>query len=528
MKVWKLVAFVAVCAAAACAESPGSDSDDDGGGSSSSSSSGSGGEGAGVPICNGVGFESVALSWSLPDYGVDADGQSVFRYVAEDPLCFGEGRIRYQLLDLVGDTLPDMVVTENCATDPGTGATHWRVHENLGTGLSPDASGFGLPDYGVDADGQSVFRYLAEDPLCAGTGRIRYQVLDLLGDSKPDLVVTENCGADPATGSTQWRVHENVGGGFAAEATSFALPNYGTDADGQSVFRYLAEDPLCLAGGRFRYQVVDMVGDSRPDLVVTEHCTDDAATGSTQWRVHENDGNGFAAEPMLFALPSYGIDADGQSVFRYLAEDPICLNMGRLRYQLVDLLGDGKPDLVVTENCAADPATGSAQWRVHENGGSGFAAEPTLFTLPSYGADADGSSMLRYVAEDPICLAGGRRRFQTMDLTADGKPDLVVTENCTDDPATGAAHWRVHPNTGTGFSAEPIYWPLPEYGVDSDGQSVLRYVSEDPICAAGGRLRYQTLGLGTLNATDLVVSEHCDTDPAVGATSWLVHTVICE
>jgi hypothetical protein len=520
---------------AACVEEPLPADDDDGSSSSSGSgaagagtSTGSGAGGGSEPVCNGTQHDPTVSEWPLPSYGLDANGDGMFRYVAGDPYCPGGGRFRYQLVELDGDGLSDLVVTEHCDADLDTGASQWRVHLNQGAGFTAEPTMWALPSYGLDANGDGMFRYVASDPYCPGGGRFRYQLVELNGDDRPDLVVTEHCDADVETGSSQWRVHMGGDAGFAAEPTMWALPSYGLDANGDGMFRYVASDPYCPGGGRFRYQLVELNGDGKTDLVVTEHCDADMETGFSQWRVHLNEGAGFAAEPTYWTLPSYGRDANLDGMFRYVASDPYCPAGGRLRYQLADLDGDGMTDLVITEQCDADMDTGLAHWRLHPNQGSGFAAEPTYWTLPSYGRDTNLDAMFRYVASDPYCPGGGRLRYQLIDITADRKPDLLITKNCDADVDTGANQWLVHGNEGTGFAATPTPWGLPAYGLDANGDGMFRYVANDPYCPGGGRLRYQLVSIGTRGGADLLVTEQCDADTTTGVASWRLHPIMCS
>ncbi|PZR06327.1 MAG: hypothetical protein DI539_24535, partial [Flavobacterium psychrophilum] len=126
---------------------------------------------------------------------------------------------------------------------------------------------------------------------------------------------------------------------------------------------------------------------------------------------------------------------------------------------VVDMNGDGKPDLVHTENPAtngtADTFLNGQQkyWKVYLNTGTGFSATATQWNLPAV-------------------LDGYEHRFTdtyhvVVDMNGDGKPDLVHTEN----PATNGTqdtflngqqkYWKVYLNTGSGFSATATQWNLP-------------------------------------------------------------------
>ncbi|AKU92763.1 glycine-rich protein [Vulgatibacter incomptus] len=107
----------------------------------------------------------------------------------------------------------------------------------------------------------------------------------------------------------------------------------------------------------------------------------------------------------------------------------------------MDLDGDGKPDLVVT----ADATEDNRRWLVHKNTGSGFAATATEWSLPGDSPTTNGFNSI------------ASSWWTTMDLDGDGKPDLVVTADATEDNR----RWLVHKNTGSGFAATATEWSLP-------------------------------------------------------------------
>jgi hypothetical protein len=113
-------------------------------------------------------------------------------------------------------------------------------------------------------------------------------------------------------------------------------------------------------------------------------------------------------------------------------------------YSLIDLTGDGLPDLVVSYVCN-DLMTGNDYWLVYANTGSGFATVPTQFALPPGYSAGSG----RYVYSDPQdsvadCNGDNVPYYSLIDLTTTGHLDLVVSYVCASS-AVGNAYWLVYP-----------------------------------------------------------------------------------
>jgi hypothetical protein len=108
------------------------------------------------------------------------------------------------------------------------------------------------------------------------------------------------------------------------------------------------------------HTVMDVGGDGLPDLLVTARCND-ATIDRDHWLVYESSGNGFAATPANFALPS------GYSEFYGVATGAsYCDNRNVPHHSMLDLGGDGRPDLVVTGRCN-DTTIDSDHWLVYSN-----------------------------------------------------------------------------------------------------------------------------------------------------------------
>jgi hypothetical protein len=137
-------------------------------------------------------------------------------------------------------------------------------------------------------------------------------------------------------------------------------------------------------------------------------------------------------------------------------------NVSYRYWNLLDVNGDGKPDLVHTGDTTKSQqvwdVTGAPYWKVYLNTGSGFGAVKN-WPVPQNGA---------YEGLFATNTAGARF-WSTVDLDADGKPDLIQTADPTKGQqvwdASGSPYWKVSLNTGTSFGA-PINWSVPQSGAD--------------------------------------------------------------
>jgi hypothetical protein len=112
-------------------------------------------------------------------------------------------------------------------------------------------------------------------------------------------------------------------------------------------------------------------------------------------------------------------------------------------YTVVDLTGDGKADLVVESDCA-DSTVGATKWLVFPNTGSGFAQTAMSFSLPP-GYSSNTRTGAFGGPEGPLCSGTDVPFYTVVDLTGDGKADLVVESDCADS-TVGATKWLVFPN----------------------------------------------------------------------------------
>jgi hypothetical protein len=379
--------------------------------------------------------------------------------------------------------------------------------------FGPASLAFALPaGYGYLAFSQSA----SNSSYCTNTDDPAYFLMDMSGDGKPDLVVTEDC--DPVNdhvGTDHWLVYLNTGTGFSPNAQSFALPpNYGYLA-----FASVASgSSYCTNTNDPAYELRDLDGDGRPDLVVTEDCDPvNDHVGTDHWLLYLNTGTGFSPVGQSFALPpNYGYQAFSTTN----SNSPYCTNTNDPAYVVMDVSGDGKPDLVVTEDC--DPVNdhvGTDHWLVYLNNGTAFSANGASFALPAgYGYLAFATT----ASNSAYCTNTNDPAYSMIDLDADGKPDLVVTADC--DPVNdhvGTDHWLFFANTGSGFPPNGQSFALPPgYGY----QAFSTAASGSAYCTNTVDPAYALIDVDGDRRPDLVVTDSCDPQhDGIGTSQWLAY-----
>jgi hypothetical protein len=146
--------------------------------------------------------------------------------------------------------------------------------------------------------------------------------------------------------------------------------------------------------------LVDLNGDGLPDLYVTPYTPGGSATPGY---VYFNTGNGFLATSTAWPLPT-GVKAQKDVV------------NGQTVAMLVDVNGDGMPDMFVTEGPLV---SGNPSGTVYLNTGNGFSTTGTPWSLPS------GVIGSNFVGTD------GATQSSLIDIDGDGLPDVFVTTAAT-------------------------------------------------------------------------------------------------
>jgi hypothetical protein len=369
-------------------------------------------------------------------------------------------------------------------------------------GFAAQASAWPLPGGAASSFPQTE---LEETLGCNASGQFSWSTFDIDGDGLPDLVVTQKC-FDPALGVSRWSVYKNTGAGFAATPTAWSLP---TGSAPSFPFRELPAT-TCDASTQFSWSTFDIDGDRLPDLVVTQRCFD-AALGVSQWNVYKNTGSGFAATPTTWSLPA---GSAPEFPFRELDDSLSCDASTQFSWSTFDIDGDGLPDLVVTQKCF-DTALGVTRWNVYKNTGTGFAATPATWSLPTGSASSFG---FKDHSQTGSCDASTEFSWSTFDIDGDGLPDLVVTQKCFD-AALGVTRWNVYKNTGAGFAATPVTWSLP---TGSASSFPFKDHAVTGGCSSSTQFAWSTFDIDGDARPDLVVTQKCF-DAALGVTRWYVY-----
>jgi cysteine-rich repeat protein len=350
-------------------------------------------------------------------------------------------------------------------TDGGDTETGGEPPGLVCDGFEAAALQWTLPDLGAS---EEVLDDLFHDSS-VGCGdldeSLTFSRLDLTGDGKLDLVVTDLCDA-AGVGTTEWRVYPATNTGYAAKAMSWSLPDLGTS---EEVLDDLFHDSSVGCGAldeSLTFSLLDLTGDGAADLVITDLC-DAGGVGTTEWRVYPATGTGFAAKPSAWSLPDLGTSDRG-------ARRPVPRLDRRLRRprRVAGVLvarpdeRRGPPDLVVTDLCDT-AGVGTTQWRVYAATGTGFAAKPSAWSLPDLGTSGEVLDHMTHNSSEGCAGLEQTVSFSRLDLTRDGRPDLVVTNLC-DAAGVGTTEWRVYAATDTGFAAKPTSWSLPDLGTSDE------------------------------------------------------------
>ena len=360
-----------------------------------------------------------------------------------------------------------------------------------------------------------------------------WSLVDMNGDGKPDLVVTAALGANGATEfnattSPSWKVYLNTGAAFSTSAITWSTPQGGTISS-NNLLGFNNTNGLAVAGqstGSQSWSLVDMNGDGKPDLVVTGALgtngnTQFNASTTPDWQVYLNTGSGFSATGNTWLTPQGGnITSNNLLGYNNVSGTAVTgQSTGSQSWSLVDINGDGKPDLVVAAALGANGATQfnvttTPDWQVYLNTGTGFSSTATTWSTPQ-GGNITSSNLLGYNGTSGTAATGQTLTSQSwslLDLNGDNKPDLVVTaalgaNGATQFAPTTTPNWQVYLNTGSGFAAVATTWSTPQGGLLTSN-NLLGFNAIAGTAAAGQTVNSQTWIVNDLNGDgkpDLVV-----------------------
>ena len=385
---------------------------------------------ASVLLNQGGGTFSAALPYSIgldyPDIGVVADfnqdGNIDIAFVDQcgDPSCVGRAGTVSVALGAGDGTFPEFQ-----ANSGGEYAVSVAMADVSGDG-KPDllvanecASGANCPSSGGSVGvllGRGDGTFQAAVPYgSGGEDALSVAVADVNGDGKPDLLVTNACAsADCSNGGSVSVMLGNGDGTFQA-----AVP-YGSGG----------EDALSVA-------VADVNGDGKPDLLVANNCASNCLGGSISVLLGNGDGTFQAAVP-------YGSGGEYASSIA-----------------VADVNGDGKPDLLVANECASNPCANGSVSVLLGNG------DGTFRTAVPYGSGGDAALS--------VAVA---------DVNGDGKPDLLVANNCASNCLGGSISVLLGNGDGSFQTAVPygsggeVAYSVAVGDVNGDGKPDLLVANE--------------------------------------------------
>jgi hypothetical protein len=400
------------------------------------------------------------------------------------------------------------------------GEEYWLVFINEGDAFADQPVEWAIP--GLDYDGAETFDLFAKEADCTNGNQPEHDTIDIDGDGQLELVITDVCdtGGNGDVGEIHWLVYDNNGAGFDAGATLWQVP--GATFFGEETFDRFTAPSDCGSDATPAYDLADLDGDGAIDLVVTDHCSV-VSIGETLWRFHPNTGSGFALAPETFALP--GDAYDGDDSFPTLTEEVDCTGGDEQPgYALVDLDADGDPDLVVLDLCDPNGTgdVGEEHWLVYLNRGDGVGDTPVLWSLP--GAQQAGDETFDLLERVANCSTDGRPTHGLFDGNGDGRPDLVIADEC--DPLNddvGELHWVVYLNQGNGFQQTEQLWLIP--GVEFPGGETFDTFSAVEDCGVGVP-SYDVIDLNGDGVDDLVITDICS-DTVLGETIWGLAAATC-
>jgi hypothetical protein len=311
----------------------------------------------------------------------------------------------------------------------------------------------------------------------ASSGSLVFSLLRLGDPGRSDLIVT-NDSCDPDVGTTRWDVYAGGPTSFGATPSAYLIPAARCNQPFDAASGYGGVD---YALGR--------VGSTTGLVVVDDDCDEDV--GTKRWDVYAAGPNGFAATPQAYGIPPARCNQPFDAFSGF----------GNVSYALLDMGGDGTPDLVVTRD-GCDPDIGSSRWDVYVGGPTGFASAPQAYTLPAARCNTPF---------DAFANPNGLASFTSLDLDHDGRLDLVVTyDDC--DSTVGKTHWDYYPGGATGFAAVPSSFGIPAPRCNQPFSAV----------SASSTLSYSIFSLDGCGTLDLVVTDDtCDSD--VGSVRWDVY-----
>ena len=364
----------------------------------------------------GQGFAPAPQNWNVPDVETISEEMDQI------------SGISYAVLDMNGDGLPDLIDTEDNVTDStwqNGSQRFWKMYTGNGSSFSANAINWNVPN--VETISEEM------DQISS----LNYAVLDINGDGLPDLIDTEDNVTDSTwqSGAQRfWKVYTGNGNSFSASAINWNVPDVET----------ISEEMDQISG--ISYAVLDMNGDGLPDLIDTEdNVTDSTWQNGAQrfWKMYTGNGSSFSANAINWNVPNVETISEEMD------------QISSLNYAVLDINGDGLPDLIDTEDNVTDSTWQSGAqrfWKVYTGNGNSFSASAINWNVPD----------VETISEEMDQISG--ISYAVLDMNGDGLPDLIDTEdNVTDSTWQNGAQrfWKLYTGNGSSFSATAINWNVP-------------------------------------------------------------------
>jgi hypothetical protein len=459
-------------------------------------------------------FQSQASKWFTPSGGVTNLSQGF--NLSSNISATNIGDNNWVYMDMNGDKKPDLVVTSIVTTTStetfGLGNNkNWKVFLNKDTCFDLNPIYWQLPSGGTKntIDNINGFCLTANEyPFPNQTiGSEFYNTLDINNDSKPDLIVTavlDVNGIHTFTNaqSRYWKVFLNNGFGFDTIPLSWINPVGGIISYlGSSInngFITTSHNDASGADYSHNYFLKDLDGDDKIDLVISSFKKSDAPYNlgnvvsidselGQYWSVFLNTGTGFQTQAIKFQVPWHNYFYNqGIASMGYESGNT---------YNLLDINGDKKPDLILTGKGLNgylnndNPLDYFPSWKVFLNNGNGFSTSGIFWKLPIGGIDR-ASGVIHNPWPQPDTPVESKKGFYDLksggddsynnplenlgseywdvrDFDGDNKPDLCITSAKTANGnktfgTDSIPNWRIFLNNGKSFNSDAINVVVPK------------------------------------------------------------------
>ncbi|MBC7863209.1 MAG: T9SS type A sorting domain-containing protein [Bacteroidia bacterium] len=442
----------------------------------------------------GQGFGITAVNWPVPVGGTINGGVNLGYWLtsAVAASSYDITSMNWQVLDINGDNKADLVITSEKMPNGDvtvynpTNNPYWKVYLGTGSSFSSSVTNWTVP-VGGTINGGINFGYRVVSAAAATSYDIssqNWEVMDVNGDNKPDLVITSEKMSNGdvtvynPTNNPYWKVYLNTGTSFSTTATNWSIPVGGTTSGGIN-FGYRVVSAVAATSydiSSQNWEVMDVNGDNKSDLVITSEKMSNGdvtvynPTNNPYWKVYLNTGTSISTTASNWSIPVGGTTSGGVN-FGYrltVGAAASSYDIGSQNWVVMDIDGDNKSDLVITSEKMSSGSvtdynpTSSPYWKVYLGTGSSFSTSVTNWAVPS-GGTINGGVNLGYWLTAATAASSydiGSKNWVVTDMNGDNKPDLVITSekmsngSVTDYNPTSSPYWKVYLNSSTVSIAE--------------------------------------------------------------------------